>query len=92
MCAKLRTFRARKTERGQLVYGFRNKIQADYRAEELNQQHSENRYVVQPHSWTTRGPRSSSLQAESEPLTWGVARYVPYCAAMPERFDGFVWF
>jgi hypothetical protein len=25
-------------------------------------------------------------------VTYGVKRFVPYCAAMPERFDGFVWF
>jgi hypothetical protein len=22
----------------------------------------------------------------------GVKRYIPYCPAMPEKFDGFVWF
>jgi hypothetical protein len=70
------------------MYGFADKMLAQEKASKLQKstsfggQQSSTRFVVQPHSWTVTGL----------PLTWGVGRYVPYCEAMPERFDGFVWF
>jgi hypothetical protein len=64
------------------MYGFSSGAAAQIEANKLQERYPENRYVVQPHSWNVNGT----------PLSWGVARYIPYCRAMETRFDGFVWF
>ena len=64
------------------MYGFSDKQAAQNKIEALQLSQPNCRFVIMAHSWSPSGA----------PLTWGVGRYVPYCPAMPERFDGFVWF
>lgn len=64
------------------MYGFSDKAKALFEVNLLRVTDRINRYEVLPHHISVKGV----------PLTWGVARYVPYCPQMPERFDGFVWF
>jgi hypothetical protein len=68
------------------MYGH-TEVAACVKTVELTRQYPENRYEVAPyryseHSW---GPNGIAIN-------WGVKRYIPYCPAMPEKFDGFVWF
>lgn len=64
------------------MYGFQSQEFAEAQAAQLRSRNDGNRYEVAPHRVSVTGFS----------LTWGVKRYVPYCAVMPERFDGFVWF
>lgn len=65
------------------MYGFADGMTAATKCAELIAKNDGNRYVVAPYSWAAYS---------NIPLTWGVQRYVPYCEAMPERLEGFVWF
>lgn len=71
------------------MYGFDERRIAEARAAELTQRHPENRYEVARH----KNEEVQHLTGRVDfSVTYGVKRYVPYCPAMPERFDGFVWF
>lgn len=71
------------------MYGFDTRAEAQRQADRLTALHPEQRFEVALHKhrefniWTGR--------TDFE-VTYGVKRFVPYCDAMPERFDGFVWF
>ena len=73
-------------------YGFESRHIAEMQAAELTARKDGNRYEVAPHDFVQNFCGYPSYGASHVVRTWGVQRYVPYCKAMPERFDGFVWF
>ena len=70
------------------MYGFNTHEEAQKRADALIARNDGNRYEVAIH----KHPETNIWGRGDKTVMYGVQRYVPYCEAMPERFDGFVWF
>jgi hypothetical protein len=71
------------------MYGFESQAEAEVRAARLRLLHPGNRYVVALHKHPEMNIWTGKMD---QTVTYGVQRWVPYCEAMPEKFDGFVWF
>lgn len=70
------------------MYGFADKAIAEEKANDLQKRNPTERYEVGMHKHL----ETNIWGRGDKTVTWGVKRYVPYCEAMPWRFDGFVWF
>lgn len=69
------------------MYGF-TELEARTKAKALRLLNDGNRYEVSIY----KHPETNIWGRGDKTVLYGVKRYVPYCEAMPERFDGFVWF